>query len=51
VAFRRSGTEGYDDLIGGSVHFDVFGVDLAAARLEAILRSKRLQTGHRTGRM
>jgi hypothetical protein len=39
-AFRPAGTEGYDDLSKGAVHFDVFGIDLEAARLEDILRSK-----------
>jgi hypothetical protein len=40
VAFRPAGTEGYDDLSKGAVHFDVFGIDLEAAHLEDILRSK-----------
>jgi len=41
IAFRPSGTDGYDDLSKGAIHFDVFGVDLQAARLEDILRSKK----------
>jgi hypothetical protein len=40
VAFSPSGTGGYDDLIRGAVSFDVFGVRLAAASLEDIVRSK-----------
>lgn len=40
VAFVPSGTTGYDDLARNAVHFDVFGVRLAAASLEDIVRSK-----------
>lgn len=40
VAFTPSGTEGYDDLVAGAVRFEVFGVDLLAACLEDIIRSK-----------
>lgn len=40
VAFTPSGTEGYDDLARNAVSFDVFGVTLAAASLEDIIRSK-----------
>jgi hypothetical protein len=40
VAFRPAGTRGYDDLSEHAVHFDVFGADVEAARLEDILRSK-----------
>lgn len=40
VAFVPSGTSGYDDLAAGAVLFDVFGVELRAARLEDIVRSK-----------
>jgi hypothetical protein len=40
LAFRPSGTEGYDDLRRGAVEFDVFGVTIAAASLEDIIRSK-----------
>lgn len=41
IAFRPSGTDGYEDLSRGAVHFDVFGVELDAARLEDIVRSKQ----------
>lgn len=41
VAFRPSGTSGYDDLAEGAVHFKVFDVDLQVARLEDIVRSKQ----------
>jgi hypothetical protein len=40
VAFKPSGTTGYDDLIRHAVPFDVFGVRLDAASLEDIVRSK-----------
>ena len=40
VAFRPSGTEGYEDLARGAVRFEVFGVDLLAASLADIIRSK-----------
>jgi hypothetical protein len=40
VAFVPAGTEGYDDLAAGAVRFDVFGVELLAAGLADILRSK-----------
>ena len=40
VAFKPSGTGGYDDLIGNAVRFDVFNVVLNAASLEDIIRSK-----------
>ena len=40
LAFRPSGTEGYEDLARGAVHFDVFGVEIAAASLQDIIRSK-----------
>ena len=40
VAFRPSGTEGYEDLARGAVRFEVFGVDLLAASLTDIIRSK-----------
>lgn len=41
VAFQPSGTGGYADLARGAVRFEVFGVELQAARLEDILRSKQ----------
>lgn len=40
LAFRPSGTTGYDDLAPTAVHFDVYGHDLVTARLEDIIRSK-----------
>jgi hypothetical protein len=41
VAFEPSGTNGYDDLVRSAVAFTVFGVDVQAASLEDILRSKQ----------
>jgi hypothetical protein len=40
VAFKPSGTEGYDDLARHAVAFEVFGVSVNAASLEDIIRSK-----------
>jgi len=40
VAFEPSGTGGYEDLAGSAVSFNVFGVDVQAASLEDIVRSK-----------
>ena len=40
VAFTPSGTDGYEDLVRNAVSFDVFGVTLAVASLEDIIRSK-----------
>ena len=40
IAFLPSGTEGYDDLARGAVRFEIFGVELLAAGLEDIIRSK-----------
>jgi hypothetical protein len=40
VAFRPAGTEGYEDLVRNAVRFEVFGVQLLAAGLEDIIRSK-----------
>jgi hypothetical protein len=40
IAFTPSGTTGYDDLAKGAVPFAVYGVELLAARLEDIIRSK-----------
>jgi hypothetical protein len=40
VAFRPSGTEGYEDLARDAVRFEVFGVDLLSASLADIIRSK-----------
>ena len=41
VAFVPAGTEGYADLAKGAVRFEVFGVDLLAASLADIIRSKQ----------
>lgn len=41
VAFRPSGTDGYDDLVSSAVRFEVFGVELHAASLADIIRSKQ----------
>ena len=41
VAFKPAGTEGYEDLMAGAVRFRVFGVDLYAASLVDIIRSKQ----------
>lgn len=40
LAFRPSGTTGYEDLIRGAVRFEVYGTQLLAASLEDIIRSK-----------
>jgi hypothetical protein len=40
VIFQPSGTEGYADLAASAVPFQVFGVEVQAASLEDILRSK-----------
>lgn len=40
IAFRPSGTEGYDDLARRAVRFEVFGVELLVAAIEDIIRSK-----------
>jgi len=40
VAFVPAGTGGFADLAREAVHFDVFGVDLLAASLADIIRSK-----------
>jgi hypothetical protein len=40
VAFVPSGTEGFEDLSREAVCFDVFGVQLLAASLSDIIRSK-----------
>jgi len=41
VIFQPSGTEGYDDLIASAITYEVFGVEVPAASLADILRSKR----------
>lgn len=40
LAFKPSGTSGYDDLIRNAVTFDVFGTTLKAASIADIIRSK-----------
>lgn len=40
LAFMPSGTTGYEDLIRGALRFEVYGVELLAASLEDIIRSK-----------
>ena len=41
IAFKPSGTEGYDDLARHAEHFTIYGGELLAARLEDIIRSKK----------
>lgn len=41
LVFRPSGTEGYDDLTRAAVTYEAFGVEVRAASLKDILRSKR----------
>ncbi len=41
VIFEPSGTAGYDDLAASAVAYEAFGVEVRAASLEDILRSKR----------
>ena len=40
ILFEPAGTEGYDDLSRRAVRFEAFGVELLAASLEDIVRSK-----------
>jgi hypothetical protein len=40
LIFRPCGTEGYDDLARSALTYEVFGVEVHAASLEDILRSK-----------
>lgn len=40
IAFRPSGTEGFDDLLQKAVRFEVYGLEVLAADLSDILRSK-----------
>jgi hypothetical protein len=40
VAFRPSGTRGYEDLMRDAVRFDAFGATVHAASLRDIVRSK-----------
>lgn len=41
VIFEPTGTQGFEDLARSAVTFQVFGVDVRAASLEDILRSKQ----------
>jgi hypothetical protein len=41
VAFAPSGTEGFEDLARGAVRFEVFGVEILAAGLRDVIRSKQ----------
>jgi hypothetical protein len=41
VIFEPSGTRGYEDLAPSAITYDVFGVEVRAASLEDILRSKQ----------
>jgi hypothetical protein len=40
IIFEPSGTRGYDDLAASAVTFEAFGLEVRAASLEDILRSK-----------
>jgi hypothetical protein len=40
LAFEPSGTAGFDDLVEGALRFEVYGVELHAASLADIIRSK-----------
>jgi hypothetical protein len=40
LVFMPAGTEGYEDLVREAVEYKVFGIDLKAASLEDIIRSK-----------
>jgi hypothetical protein len=40
LIFKPSGTQGYDDLVRSAVTYQAFGIELRAASLEDILRSK-----------
>lgn len=41
IAFRPAGTGGYQDLKKNAVQFEVYGIELWAARLADIIRSKK----------
>ena len=41
IVFQPAGTKGYEDLRRNAVKFEVFGVDLRAAELRDIVRSKK----------
>ena len=40
IAFKPTGTEGYEDLAEGAEKFEAFGVEFLAASLDDIIRSK-----------
>lgn len=40
LAFRPSGTEGYEDLVRKAVRFEVFGTEILVASLADLIRSK-----------
>lgn len=40
LIFKPSGTQGYDDLVESAVTYQAFGIELRAASLKDILRSK-----------
>jgi hypothetical protein len=40
LIFKPSGTDGYDDLVRSALTYEVFGVEVHAASLKDILRSK-----------
>ena len=40
LVFQPAGTEGYEDLIREAIEYEVFGIDLKAASLEDVIRSK-----------
>ncbi len=41
IAFTPAGTSGYEDLRKNAVRFEVFGIELLAANLEDIIRTKK----------
>lgn len=41
IVFKPAGTKGYDDLKTAALRYDVFGVELHAAALRDIVRSKK----------
>ena len=41
LIFKPSGTKGYEDLAASAVTYEVFGIEVRAASLKDILRSKR----------
>jgi hypothetical protein len=41
IVFNPSGTKGYDDIKASALRYEVFGVELHAAALRDIVRSKK----------